>query len=251
LEFADCWVCINGDDFWVKVEGDFQLTPRRLIAIDYPAGGTSAFDYYDSSPIDVNFREFVDPEAYPRIKSDYFNGLGRDPYFINMVTKRWKRNELDQLVSTDELYFSWMDADDYDLGDISSEDRFYSTRRLIDPSNPDSSKEISFEYCYFSEPGIYSRESRDRGWLVKQLSSKEMRPDGGPIVIPELEPEVYGEEFREVYNFWNTATMLLDSTRSFIDGVESCTRYDRVFLNESDPKVSNILQETEKNAFGI
>ncbi|MEW6412578.1 MAG: RHS repeat-associated core domain-containing protein [Candidatus Zixiibacteriota bacterium] len=239
--FGDCWF------EQIHTEGTFVATPYRLDSVRYSAGGLSAFKYYPLTDNSIDYWTLCyDPyEKYPCKKTAHFADIGRDPFFINMVTWRGTYNESRGLVTQDSLRFSWNDTDDD--GNIDLVDSFY-TRRYLWNSDATVGKETFLQYCYYNENGPWSTATRDRGWLLKLLSTTVS--EYGSIFLPSDGDEVWRQD-----NYWNPRTKLLDSAVTTEDGVTSCSRKDYEFDDGSSDvtadTVSNVKKVTETNAFGV
>lgn len=247
----------------VKYAGEtYRLTPWRIWRIQNPEGGRQYVQYYmdeatawgqsgnlgavDNIAIDYDHSENClsnQVQRYPCRKSEAFDLIGRDPFFLNIVAATRRTLDGFEVASTDSLMFSWLD----ETGDevIDSDDRFFTTRwfgreTVTDRENGDEVKERILTYRYFPEKGTFSSRSRDRGWVMKMESSVE-RDFNYPT-----------NQVKKDY-YWDTdcnglvcyGTLLLDSLRTTHDSESHSERYAYYWLGDPSLDAVNILTQKD------
>ncbi|GEM_PF-3402642 len=251
-------VCDEG----LKLAGAvYRLIPWRIWKIRYPEGGQEFLTYYKdpatawgqvvyTGPKDTMFIEYDydqncqldEGNRFPCKKTDEFDVIGRDPFFLNIVVAARRTLDGTSVVNTDSLVFSWQDAS----GDLSinSNDQF-KTRRWFGRDSlgytPAKSqypqvKSRELVYRYYPEKGPFSSRSRDRGWALKMVSTLERdRWVGGNSIAKDY--------------YWNTSysggaccgTHQLDSLKTTYDTESVWERYAYYWLGNPDLETVNNL----------
>ncbi|MEP0827184.1 MAG: hypothetical protein HRF51_01565, partial [bacterium] len=183
--FAD--ICRPGNPYFLqRIAARIDYMCSRLNEIRYPYGGRTFFSYHNdpetrwpgtftdlqTRTVDYNNWECkINPPAYPCVKCSTFSILGRDDFFINMVSayRKFEVDGTDTLIfSSDSLIFDW--SDNFPTNQISLTDTFFTTRiSCKDDFNHDGPdlRRTEFVYKQHEEYGPYSYLERDRGWMIK------------------------------------------------------------------------------------
>jgi len=201
LNFGDVWRQFNICNSTAEKEAGagYRITPWRLWKIDYPEGGHRYISYFNDLatawgqnaigiPKDTitvsydhtdNCMDNLTPK-FPCRKSAYFDELGRDPFFLNIVSASRRTTSAGEIVNSDSLMYSWESGSDPMDTTISIDDVF-STIRWFGKDSLYLSLRNEFaqikarylNYRYYPENGLFSKNSRDRGWVLKMISSSE------------------------------------------------------------------------------
>jgi RHS repeat-associated protein len=257
-----------------------DITSPRVHEILTPEGGTTCFTYYRDSlstvpPIGEYF-ETTTLEIYPldglythtpRIKSIYFDSIGRDPFYINIVTALRKINKTRLDTSTiafDTILYSWVD--NRTTGRIDIEDTMI-TKRYPGWVTHYGLPEQQFVYSYF--PYLDTAvSSNDIGWDIKLL--EESRTIGyldttlHPIFLDTVIGLSGGYDSTISYNynigtcdsgangFICDGTFLIDSAIYEVGGESYVYSNSRTFAGDIDSDTTiNIINSSVASPLGL
>ncbi|MCC6963109.1 MAG: RHS repeat protein, partial [candidate division Zixibacteria bacterium] len=274
LNFADVLRHFNVCNASGKDAGaSYQMRPWRLWAIHYPDGGHKKFSYIHdeatawgndhiytpTDTITVSYDHTDDclnglTPLFPCRKSSFFDQIGRDPFFLNMVVAAREFLTNGQLVNTDSLDYTWNGGadDDYCIvtGDIFTTERWFSQDTLWTDYRTEYQqlKHRRLEYHYFPENGLFSKNSRDRGWSLKM--TKSVDNDWGRA----LEPIITKRYAWDIDCSGNvcTGTFQLDTLRTSHSEEHFTETYEYEWLGDpGDVTVNNIIRKTVTDPWGI
>ncbi len=179
----------------MEAAGLYRLEPWRIWKITTPEGGQKYINYFEDpatawgqvtnlGPVDVISMDYDHSEScllygevrYPCKKSDHFDLLGRDPFFLNMVVAARRTLGGSEIENMDSLEYSWVDSLENEI--IGTEDQVITERlfgKQIQGDDPhyQQVKSRRVTYRYYPEKGPFSGSSRDRGWALKMMSTLE------------------------------------------------------------------------------
>ncbi len=251
----------------------YTLQPWRIWNIRYPDGGHRIVSYLadpatawgensEFLPRDTitvsydhtdNCMDGLTPQ-FPCRKSAWFDLLGRDPFFLNMVAAARQIVDVNQIVNTDTLTFSWSGCVDGDchikLNTNFITDRWFGKDSLDSPHRGDEPPVLQrkLTYRYFPENGLFSKNSRDRGWSLKMIGSQER------------DPNAYGVASIHKGYFWDidttggvcSGTFQLDSLITTDGGVSYSETYEYDWLGDpTDVTVNNLVRRDVTDPWGI